>query len=96
MDWEEGEEGGGAREGIRGTYQLVGLLEGPLRLRDGRLARLARQLGDLVELLLQVGLHDLELCLVRGEELGAGVGVERVRHVARCVRSFASLGEVGY
>lgn len=75
---------GGRREGERGEggmYQLVGLLEGALGSGDGGLARLARQLGDLVELLLEVGLDDLELALVRGEELGAGVGVEGVGHL---------------
>lgn len=73
---------GGNKEGT-GTHQLVGFLEGALGGGNGGLPRLAGQLGDLIELLLEVGLHDLELPLVRGEELGAGVGVEGVGHLER-------------
>lgn len=62
------------------THNLLSLLDGPLGLREGRLARLAGQLGDLVELLGEVGLDELELSLVGAEELGARVGVEGVRH----------------
>ena len=46
-----------------------------LGLGDGGLARLAGQLGDLVELLGEIGLDELEVGLVRGEQVGAGVGV---------------------
>lgn len=34
------------------------------------------ELGDLVEFLGDVGLGELEVCFVRGEEFGTGVGVE--------------------
>lgn len=69
----------GQMEGWR-YYQLVGFLEGSLGGADGGFARLAAELGDLVEFLGQVGLDELEFGFVAAEELGAGVGVERVGH----------------
>ncbi|KAI7922132.1 hypothetical protein M0657_003740 [Pyricularia oryzae] len=60
--------------------QFVGLLERPARLGEGGLARLTRKVRDRVELLGQVGLHELQLRLVRGEELRARFGVEGVGH----------------
>ena len=49
------------------SYQFIGLLQGALGLVDGGLARLAAQLGDLVQFLGQVGLDELELGLVGAE-----------------------------
>lgn len=63
-----------------GSYQLIGLLERALSLADGTLARLAREFGDLIQLLCQVCLDELELGLVGAEQLGASIGVERVGH----------------
>lgn len=63
-----------------GTHQLFCLLEGPLRLADGGLARLAGELWYLVQLLCQVGFHEPELGGVALKKLRAGVGVERVGH----------------
>ena len=62
------------------NYQFVGFLEGSLGGADGGLARLAAELGDLVQFLCQVGLDELEFGFVAAEELGAGVGVERISH----------------
>ncbi len=62
------------------SYQLIGLLERALSLADGTLARLAREFGDLIQLLCQVCLDELELGLVGAEQLGASIGVERVGH----------------
>lgn len=62
------------------TYQLVGLLERPLRPADGGFARLAGRLFDLLYLLRQVGLHELQLCLIAAKALGAGLCVDEVGH----------------
>ena len=63
--------------------QLARLLERPLGRAQRRLARLARQLRDLVQLLHQVRPDQLVLRLIVLEELGAGVRVERVGHGGR-------------
>lgn len=68
------------RPGGWATDQLFCLLECPLGLADGGLSRLTAQLGYLVQLLLQIGLHEPELGRVALEELRPGVGVERIRH----------------
>lgn len=67
------------------AYQFLGLLERSLGLVDGCFPRLAVQLGDLVELLCQVGLYELELGLVAAKQLRAGIGVEGVRHLVGLV-----------
>lgn len=67
--------GGGEGNKRREHYQLVGLLESALGGADGGLARLPVQLGDLVEFLGQVGLHQFKLGLVAAEQLGAGVRI---------------------
>ena len=62
------------------TYQLVGLLQRPLCPADGCLARLAGRLLDLLDLLRQVGLHQLQLGFVAAKALGAGFCVDEVGH----------------
>jgi hypothetical protein len=64
------------------TYQLVGLLQRPLCFANGRLARLARRLFDLLELLGEICLHQLQLGLVAAKAFGAGIRVDEVRHAA--------------
>lgn len=73
-------EGGTKGEGGE-TNDLVRFVDCPLPCTDGGFARLAMQLGDLVELLGDVGLGELEVGLIGSEELRARVRVERVgRH----------------
>lgn len=43
-------------------------------------ARLAIEFGDLVQLLVEVGLNEFELSFIAGEELRAGISIERVCH----------------
>jgi hypothetical protein len=62
-------------------YQFVGLFQRTLGLAESSLPRLSRELGYLVKFLDQVGLHELELGFVAAEELGAGIGIERVGHL---------------
>jgi hypothetical protein len=69
------------------TYQFCGFVEDLLGRSDCGLALFAAGFGDLVELLVQVRLDELQLVLVAGEHLRAGVCVERVRHLDRSVRS---------
>lgn len=69
--------GGGA------SYQFFCFLESAFCLTDGSLAWLAAQLGYLIKLLLQVGLHKTKLGGVALKELRAGICVERVGHDGR-------------
>jgi hypothetical protein len=62
------------------TYQLIGLLQRPFCSADGCLARLAGRLLDLLDLLRQVGLHQLQLGFVAAKALGAGFCVDEVGH----------------
>ena len=62
------------------SHQLVRLFQSPLCLTDCCFAWLACQVGDLVQLLAEVCLHQFQLGLVAAEELGAGVGIEWVGH----------------
>jgi hypothetical protein len=64
------------------THQLFGLLQRPFCFADGRLAGLARRLLDLLELLVEVRLHQLQLGFVAAEALSAGIRVDEARHVA--------------
>jgi hypothetical protein len=65
------------------THQLVCLLYCTLCLADSSLSGLPRQIRDLVQLLGQVGLDEFKLCFIAAEELRAGIGIERIRHIDR-------------
>jgi hypothetical protein len=62
------------------TYQLLGLFQRPFCFTDGGLAGLAGRFLDLLQLLVEVGLHQLQLGLVAAEALGASFRVDEVGH----------------
>lgn len=62
------------------THQFHRFVEYLLCIGDGGFPLLAACLGDLVQLLVQVCLHQLQLVLVAGEHLRAGVCVHGVCH----------------
>lgn len=64
------------------TYQLFGLLQRSLCFADGSFPGFARRFFDLVQLLVQVGLYQLQFCFIATEALGACVRIDEVRHVA--------------
>lgn len=68
------------------THQLLCLLQRALRLADGRFPRLAGRLPDVLQLLVEVGLHQLQLRLVAAKALGARLCVDEVRHGVLGVR----------
>lgn len=64
------------------THQLFGLVQRALGSADGRFARLASRLLDLLNLLAQVRLYQLQLGLVPAEALRACVGIYEVGHAS--------------
>lgn len=75
----------GIPEKLRSSYQFCRLIEDLLCSSNGCLALLAARFRDLVELLVQVGLDQLQLALIAGKHLRARVSVKRVRHLREFV-----------
>jgi hypothetical protein len=70
----------GVFPGMVCTHQFCRFVEYLLCIGDRGFPLLAACFGDLVQLLVQVGLHQLQLVLVAGEHLRAGVCVHGVCH----------------
>jgi len=62
-------------------HNFIGLINGPFSSTKSRFARLSRKLGYLIEPLGDVCSDKLEISLVGGEELRAGIRIKGVRHV---------------
>ena len=62
-------------------HNFIGLINGPFSSTNSRFARLSRKLRYLIELLGDVCSDKLEISLVGGEELRAGIRIKGVRHV---------------
>lgn len=64
---------GGLAGHLMESYQFCSFIQDLLCLSDCRLPLLAACFLDLIELLVQVGLHQLQLVLVAGEHLRASI-----------------------
>jgi len=68
---------GGAGEGrqVWERYDFIRLINNPLKSSDCCLPRLTMKLIDLIEFLGDVGLDELEICLVRRKKLSASLRI---------------------